>query len=81
MKFKVIAASTAKGAAVLVDSVASAKLGTAEHPSGVALVIYESKDGYPGADVSKVLREIADFIDKGGHPVHDITPVIPEASA
>lgn len=82
MKFTAFLVLTKKRAtALLMTDVRSAKVGTAEHPSGEVFVAYESKDGAPGPEVSKALREIADSIDKGGHPVHDITPIIPEASA
>jgi hypothetical protein len=77
--FMVIAKKRAT--ALLIDDLAVGKVGTAEHPSGKVLVVYESAEGPPGSDVAKALRDIADAIDKRTVPAHDITPIIPEASA
>ena len=66
---------------VVVREIGAGKFGVAVHTCGQVLVAYESEDGAPGAAVVKALREIADAIERGDAPVHDITPIIPQAEA
>jgi hypothetical protein len=84
LKIKVMLAFEEHGtkqAVLVMEGVRSAKFGAALTPGGNVLVAYETKDGAPGPEVAKALREIADLLDKGGTPVLDITPIIPEAKA
>jgi hypothetical protein len=84
VKIKTMVAFTGdagRQAVLVMDDLRSAQFGAALTPSGNVIVAYETRDGHPGADVAKALREIADLLDKGGQPVHDVTPFVPEAKA
>jgi hypothetical protein len=84
MKIKVMLATEEAGqkqAVLVLGGLRSEKFGAAVFPGGNVVVAFESEDGAPGPDVSRALRQIADSIDRGVSPVHDVTPIIPQAEA
>jgi hypothetical protein len=68
-------------AIVQVESMRAGKLGAALPRDGGVLVVYETETGNPTQAVVAALRAIADDFERGESPVHDITPIIPQAEA
>lgn len=68
-------------ALVDVENMRAGKLGAAMPREGNVLVVYETESGIPTKTVVAALREVADRLEKGDSPVHDITPIIPQAEA
>lgn len=68
-------------AIVQVEQMRAGQLGAAMRRQGDVLVIYETPNGKPTPEVIQALRTMADDFEKGDSPVHDVTPIIPEANA
>lgn len=68
-------------ALVEVERMRAGKLGAAMPRDGNVLVVYETESGSPTKAVVDALRKIADDFERGDSPVHDVTPIIPQAEA
>lgn len=84
MKLKTLFAWSEGGnnrALVQVEHMRTEKMGAALRRAGDVLVVYETATGRPTQEVIAALRKMADDFERGESPVHDVTPIIPEASA
>lgn len=66
---------------VQVERMRAGKLGAAMPREGTVLLVYETESGTPTPAVVAALRKMADDFERGDSPVHDVTPIIPQAEA
>lgn len=68
-------------ALVEVGSMRLEKMGAAMPRDGGVLVVYETATGRPTPEVIAALRAVVADFEAGASPVHDVTPIIPQAEA